>query len=172
MNPNDETPHEQSAGNDISNAERQVPKMRYIFLPAIISTFIACITLLILGTIQTFKIIYEMIFVHSMSLDKVKFEFLEVIDVFLVATILYVIASGFYQLFMNAKAPFDPWLRVKTVGDLEQKLTGVVITVLAVTALGRVVLWDGQGDLLPFGAAVALLIAALSFFLYTHSKQH
>jgi uncharacterized membrane protein YqhA len=170
MNQKDETGYEQPAG-EVNNVERQVPKVRYIFALAIFSTYIASFVLLIDGAIQTFRIIYELLFGHGLTIDRVKFEFLEVVDVFLVATILYVIASGFYQLFLNARTSFDPWLRVKTVGDLEAKLAGVVITVLGVTALGRVVVWDGQADLLPFGATVALLIAALSLFLYTHSKH-
>lgn len=160
-----------AAGDDVSPVDRQVPKVRYIFVLAIVSTYVASFALLIAGAVQTATIIYELIFGHAMTIDREKFEFLEVIDVFLVATILYVIASGFYQLFLNPKIPFDPWLRVKSVGDLEAKLTGVVITVMGVTALGRVVAWDGQSDLLPFGVTVALLIAALAFFLYTHSKH-
>lgn len=174
MSQND-TPHDShnefDEHDEVNSVERQVPKFRYIFVLAIFSTYIASVALLIAGAIQTARIVYELIFGHSMTINREKFEFLEVIDVFLVATILYVIAAGFYQLFLNAKTPFDPWLRVKTVGDLEAKLAGVVITVMGVTALGHVVAWDGQTDLLPFGVAVALLIAALSFFLYTHSKH-
>lgn len=171
MSQNDETQPEKP-DDEVSAVERQVPKFRYIFALAIVSTYIASVALLITGAVQTARILYELIVGHGMAINREKFEFLEVIDVFLVATILYVIASGFYQLFLNAKTPFDPWLRVKTVGDLEQKLAGVVITVLGVTALGHVVMWDGQSDLLPFGATIALLIAALSLFLYVHSKHH
>lgn len=158
------TPSKEENLESDTTVGRQLPKLRYIFGLAIISTFVASFTLLIAGTVETFKIVFETIVNRQVTLDHIKFEFLEVIDVFLVATILYVIASGFYQLFLNAKTPFDPWLRVKTVGDLESKLTGVVITVLGVTGLGAVVTWDGESDLLPFGATVALLIAALAFF--------
>lgn len=165
----DDTAEEQPNPSETNAVERQVPKFRYIFVLAIASTFIASVVLLIAGTIDTFTIIYELITGH-LALDKVNNEFLEVIDEFLVATILYVIASGFYQLFLNAKMPFDPWLRVKTVGDLENKLIGVFITVLGVTGLGAVVTWDGQSDLLPLGITIALLIAALAFFV-TRSRH-
>lgn len=149
----------------VGSFERHVPKARLIFVLAIASTFIASVVLLIAGTVETFKIVYELIFRLGMTLDKVKYNFLEVIDEFLVATILYVIASGFYQLFLNPRVPVDPWLKVRTVSDLENKLIGVFITVPGVTGLGAVVTWDGKTDLLPFGATVALLIAALAFFL-------
>lgn len=101
---------------------------------------------------------------HALPLAEAKVHFLEVIDQFLMATILYVIASGFYQLFIHPGLQVEPWLRVKSVGDLEQKLIGVLIVVLGVTALGRVVIWDGQTDLLPYGITVAALIFALAYF--------
>ena len=44
-------------------------------------------------------------------------------------------------------------------------LIGVVVTLLGVTGLAAVMSWDGQRDLLPYGATIALIIAALAFFL-------
>jgi hypothetical protein len=43
----------------------------------------------------------------------------------------------------------------------------VVVVVLAVPFLGAVVGWDDSRDLLGFGTAVALVIAALTYFLPT-----
>jgi uncharacterized membrane protein YqhA len=45
--------------------------------------------------------------------------------------------------------------------------TLVVIVVLAVLFLGFVVSWDGSRNQLPIGAAIAMVIAALSYFLST-----
>jgi uncharacterized membrane protein YqhA len=96
-----------------------------------------------------------------------KLEFIEVIDVFLLATILWVIASGFYQLFLSRGMDVSPWpwMRVNSVHDLEVMLIGVTVTLLGVTGLSSVLSWDGQTDLLPLGVTVALIIAALAFFL-------
>ena len=41
----------------------------------------------------------------------------------------------------------------------------MVTEVLAVLFLGQVVAWDGSRDLLGFGVATALMIAALTYFL-------
>lgn len=43
----------------------------------------------------------------------------------------------------------------------------MVVVVLAVLFLGAVVSWDASRDLLGFGAGVALVIAALTYFLST-----
>ena len=171
-----ETPHEESVANPPAEANttafnRHMPKTRYIFLLAITSTYIAAIVLVLAGAVETLHIITEILPPgQALPLAEAKVHFLEVIDQFLMATILYVITAGFYQLFVNANLQVEPWLKVRSVGDLEQKLIGVLIVVLGVTALARVVIWDGQSDILPFCVAVAALIFALAFFA-TQSKH-
>ena len=47
----------------------------------------------------------------------------------------------------------------------------MVIVVLGVLFLGQVISWDGTRDLLGFGAAVALVIAALTYFLSQKARK-
>jgi len=61
------------------------------------------------------------------------------------------------------------WLTIKTLDDLKDKLVAVVIVVLGVLFLGQVVSWDGERDLLGFGASIALVVAALTYFLTAKS---
>lgn len=84
------------------------------------------------------------------------------VKAFLVAIAFYVIAIGFYQLFFH-RLPLPEWLLVDDLAELELKLVEVVISTLGVGFLGQVVTWDGQRDLLGFGAATALVIAALAY---------
>ena len=65
----------------------------------------------------------------------------------------------------------DPAPLVVPFDDLKHKLVGVVIVVLAVLFLGNVVTWDGERDLLGFGTAIALVIAALTWFLNSAAKK-
>lgn len=97
-------------------------------------------------------------------------EFLEVIDQFLMAMILRIFVTGFYQLFLNPQMPFESWLKVNTVHDLEGKLMGVLITQPGVTGLGYRVTWDGTSELLSYSVSANLLIAALSYYAVC-SKQ-
>ncbi len=61
--------------------------------------------------------------------------------------------------------PLPEWLVVHDLDELEDKLAQVVVVVLGIAFLGQAVTWDGQRDLLGFGVATALVIAALSFHL-------
>jgi uncharacterized membrane protein YqhA len=147
-------------------ADREVPKIRYVFVLPIISAYLASVVLLVLGFLRTVRVIVEVV-MHGgdNAMTVLKIEFIEVIDVFLLATILWVIASGFYQLFLSRGMEVAPWMRVSSVHDLEVLLIGVTATLLGVTGLAAVLSWDGKSDLLPFGATIALLIAALAYFL-------
>lgn len=146
--------------------DRQVPRIRYIFILPIIALFVAAVVLLVVGFIETFRVILEAT-THGEGhvLETLRLHFVELIDVFLLGTILYMIASGFYQLFVGRPLNIAPWLRVDSVHDLEVMLLGVVITLLAVTALAAVMSWDGTSNLLQVGGSVALVIAALAYFL-------
>jgi uncharacterized membrane protein YqhA len=136
-----------------------------------VSTFVAAFVLLVMGFIETFSVVFELLrFPGHADLNTVRIHFIETIDIFLLATILYVIAAGFLQLFGPPVAHLPEWMRVSSVNDLEHKLIGVLITVLGVLGLSHVASWDGQSNLLPFGATVALLIAALSYFA-THGTH-
>jgi hypothetical protein len=43
--------------------------------------------------------------------------------------------------------------------------------VFAVVFLGQVINWDGKQDLLGFGVPIALVIAALAFYISLKSKK-
>lgn len=70
-----------------------------------------------------------------------------------------------YALFIDDSLPLPSWLKVSDLEDLKANLISVVIAVLAVLFLREAVAWDGSRDLLAFGAALALVIAGLTFYL-------
>jgi uncharacterized membrane protein YqhA len=146
--------------------ERQIPRTRYIFILPIVATFVAAVVLMLFGFYETFHVIFTALTDRQgHALETLRLHFIETLDVFLLATILYVISGGFLQLTIGENGQVAPWLKVSSVHDLEVLLIGVIITLLGVTGLAAVMSWDGQSNLLPFGATIALIIAALAFFL-------
>lgn len=90
---------------------------------------------------------------------------IELVDLCLLGTTLYVIAIGLYELFIDQHLPSPPWLIIRDLDDLKGKVLGMVIVILGVLFLGQAITWDGERDLLRFGGAIALVIAALTYFL-------
>ncbi|WP_299042765.1 YqhA family protein [uncultured Tateyamaria sp.] len=143
---------------------------RFMIVLAVLGSLLAAATLLIYGLLETGQLIWATIESGEVSRKGAKalaLEFIEIVDLFLLGTVFYIIALGLYELFISAEIDVPGWLSIKTLDDLKNKLIAVVIVVLGVLFLGQVVGWDGETDLLGYGASCALVIAALTYFLST-----
>ena len=91
---------------------------------------------------------------------------IEIIDLFLVATVAYITAAGLYRLFIsNTRIELPTRLKINSLKDLEDKIIGVVVAALAVAFLGQAAGSDEPAALLNYGGGIALVIAALAFFV-------
>jgi len=141
---------------------------KWLFSLAVIGTALISIFLFIVGFIIVLyaianSLLNPVIDIHF--LKELLATFIEIIDVFLVATVFYIIALGFYELFI-AKAPLPGWLKICDLDDLKGKLLGLVIIALAVLILGAALTWDGTASILAFGLAISAGIAAISFYVW------
>jgi uncharacterized membrane protein YqhA len=91
---------------------------------------------------------------------------IEVVDRFLLAAVAFIVALGLCKLFVNRRVPVPAWLEIETLDHLKDKLLRVVIVILAVVFLGQVAAWNGGYEILAVGGAIALVVAALSYFLF------
>ncbi len=141
---------------------------RFTILIAVIGSFLAAITLLIFGGLVTIKVIAE-----TVSSPKIEFKamkdlllaFIQLVDLYLIATAIFVIALGLYELFVDERVTVPAWLEIHHLDDLKEKLIGVIVAVMAVYFLGLLVSWDGQSNLLIPGGALALVTVALTYFI-------
>lgn len=104
--------------------------------------------------------------------DELVVHAIEMIDHFLLATVIQVIALGLFQLYFTVDLKLPPWLRIKSLEELKHKLIGVTITVLAVNFLGRALTWEQGVDVAYIGIAIAVVIAALTWFLRAVGTEH
>ena len=91
------------------------------------------------------------------------YEVVEHVHMFLVGTVLYITAIGFYQLFIR-EIDFPNWLKIENTEELETHLIGVTVVVMAVNFMGAIFV-GGTDNLLQYGAGIALPIAALGVFV-------
>ncbi|AGY57633.1 YqhA family protein [Gloeobacter kilaueensis] len=147
--------------------QKLLPAGRFLILIAVAGTMAATIALLVYGIVQAAQLIVGAFgagMVSAKGLKGLALGFIEVVDLFLLGTVFYIVALGLYELFIGEIA-VPRWLVITSLDDLKSKLVSVVIVILAILFLGQVVSWDGERNLLPYGGSIALVIAALTYFL-------
>lgn len=152
---------------------RALASSRYIVLIAVAGTFVASCVLLVYEALVVAQAVVRIIGQGEISPQGAKviaIGLIEAVDVFLIAIAVYIISLGLYALFIDDKLPLPRWLEVQDLEDLKANLVSIVIAVLAVLFLREAVAWDGERDLLKFGAVLGLMIAALTFFLFLKKK--
>ena len=96
---------------------------------------------------------------------------IEIIDLFLIGTVAYIAAVGLYRLFIsNRQIELPMRLKINTLKDLEDKIIGVLVAALAVAFLGQAAGASEPAALLSYGGGIALVIAALAFFMRQNNK--
>ena len=140
----------------------------WLFSLAVIGTGIIAAMLFIYGFLLSIAGVFHLIAEFTLDIHVVK-EYLgtsiEIIDIFLVATVFYLISLGLYELFI-AKAPLPGWVEIRNLDDLKTKLLGLTVIALAVVFLGYALTLSSGTSILELGAAVGIMIAAISAYLW------
>ncbi len=138
---------------------------RIVILP-VAATMIAALALMLYGLTETWRYVQDLFFAaERLHGEAALLHAIEIVDLFLLATVVQVVSLGLYQLYFKQDLAVPRWLKIETLDDLKSKLVGVVITVLAVFFLGQAVTWKSGPDILYLGGAVALVIVGLTYFL-------
>lgn len=144
---------------------------RYLILIPIIGLGLAAAFFFLFGGIKLIGLLFETLaaslgFIaveHSAEETPIIIEVVEHVHQFLIGTVLYITAIGFYQLFIK-EIEFPGWLKIESTEELETALVGVTVVVLAVNFLAQV--FTGPNvNILAQGAGIALPIAALGLFI-------
>jgi uncharacterized membrane protein YqhA len=142
---------------------------RFGVLFAIFGLGLASALLLIYSTLVVLKSIWDTITSTALDVDHAKHlavVFIELTDAYLLGTVLYIIAIGLYQLFIDSTLPLPRWLRVDTIDQLKSKLVGVIVVLLGVSFLAAVVEGSADRGLLDLGIATGIVILALGVHGY------
>jgi uncharacterized membrane protein YqhA len=143
----------------------------WLFGLAIIGTGIISAILFIFGFLLSLNGVYTIVTTFSLDYSYVK-EYLgvtiQIVDIFLVATVFYLISLGLYELFI-AKAPLPGWVEIRNLDDLKTKLLGLTVIALAVTFLGYTLSLEVTTNILEFGIAIGIMIIAISAY---HWAKH
>lgn len=146
---------------------RILASSRFFIAFAVLGSFLSAVVLMVFSTLLVADITLDAIFDKEMNEATTKHlsvQFIELIDVILLATVLYIVALGLYKLFIDDELPLPKWLPINTLDELKTRLVNVVVVLLGVNFLGVVVDWDGERAIIYYGTAIGIVIAALAIF--------
>lgn len=95
---------------------------------------------------------------------------LEVIDLYLLGTVLLIFAAGMVELFITPLR-LPRWLVIDDLGDLKVKLIDVIQLVAAIKFLEKVVLGKDALDVLWYGIAISLVIGVLALVRWLRTQS-
>ena len=158
----------------LSRLSTTVVTSRFGIALSIIGVAISCFAMLVYCLVVLAKTIYHAFAETSFDMDGAKHlavELIELTDFFLLGMVLYVVALGMYQLFINPNIPVPDWMRVGSLNDLKSQIINVVVVLLVVTFLASVINWNGDRNVIYFGAALSMVIVAVSVYTLIHGRD-
>ena len=155
---------------------RILASSRYFIVVAVLGSFAASAAALVYGGLATAGIILQTFGSGDLfsegGVKLLQVKLVTLVDLFLLGTVLYIVAVGLYELFIDPGLPMPAWLRITTLDDLKERLLGVVAVLLAVTFLGSAVTWDGSANILAFGLAVGAVLGAVTLTIALMARAH
>ena len=148
---------------------------RFLLVIPVIGSVLLTLMLIIMGMGRIFTVGMKLFSSGDFSAKAAKIislEVIEIIDLFLIATVAYITAVGLYKLFISSKEIQLPIrLKIESLNDLENKIIGIIVAALAVAFLGHAAGPDEPTKLLAYGGGIAVVVAALTFFIHQGGKK-
>jgi len=160
---------------------------RFVVVVAVIASMVAAVTMLYVTTVDLWYAVLHVVHYADPSLtaearktlhDDTVTHIVEVVDGYLLATVMLIFALGLYELFVSdIDAAHDSRasskiLVIESLDDLKTRLAKVILMILIVKLFEHAVKIDlgGALDLLYLGAAIALV--GLALYLTHASEGH
>jgi len=149
---------------------------RYLFLLAIAGCFLGAAALFAYGLLAVIRVVWSTVaadiaaFGHAdadvvATAEHLGVALIQLADVFLLGTVIYLVGLGLHLLFINPNLPAEPWLAFGGLDDLKEMLVRVVILLVGVTYLGSFVDHADDVDLLELSIASAIVVLAFSLVI-------
>ena len=134
-------------------------KARYLAGVGVVSLLLASVAAFGWGAVKTLHVIMVIVTSYGQA-PEIAIALIELVDGFLIATVLFIFAVNLYELFIDDLS-LPEWMLAHNLEELKTKLSGVIILVMAVRFLEHLVEWKDPHGTLFFGIAVAVVSATL-----------
>lgn len=143
---------------------------------AVIGLLFAALAVFVFAGISTVSVVIESFGHGEFNAEGsrvLSVDLIEMVDLFLLGTVLLITALGLYELFIDPGIGeiMPEWLSVNNLEQLKFNLLAVILVMLAILFLGAVAgEWVEGTTILDYGAAIALVIAALSLAVFVFGR--
>ena len=154
--------------------EKILNACRHLIWGAVVSCIIMTLGAVIMGVgrvITGVIVMFSELDFSPKAAKIVSIKIIEIIDLFLVATVAYITAVGLYKLFINKEFKLPGLLKIRNLNELESKIIGIIVAALAVSFLGQAA-EDTPIDLLNIGIGIGAVILALGVFVSLTSGDY
>jgi uncharacterized membrane protein YqhA len=152
---------------------------RYVIYIAVISLMLATLAVFVFGFIATVTVIFEAFGHGDFGAEGARVfsvELIEMIDLFLLGTILFITAVGLQELFVDPalKEVLPEWMSVASLDQLKFNLLAVIVVMLAVLFLGVAAAFElGEGNsILDYGLGIGAVVLASGITVYLFARVH
>jgi uncharacterized membrane protein YqhA len=152
---------------------------RYLVVLAVFGLLLAALAVFVFGLISTVNVIVHTFQHEPFNAEGARVlsvEMIEMIDLFLLGTILFITAVGLHELFIDPgmREVLPSWMSVQSLDQLKFNLLAVIVVMLAVLFLGVAASFElTEGvNILGYGAAVALVVIASGVTVYLFARVH
>ncbi len=154
--------YDQRTVNQTTNVmARILENCKYVVLIAVVSLMIAAIATFGWGAVKTAGFITALIRGGNDTLAIVSL--LDVMDTFLIGTVLFIFSIGLYELFIG-KLKQPEWLDIDDLGKLKAKLSDIIVLFMAIKFLDKLLQSKDYQETLLFAVSVAIVAAVLIAF--------
>ena len=108
--------------------KKLIEKSKYLVLIAVASSLTASAIAFLWGLLKTLTVIVNLVVSHGKD-PLAAINLIELMDIFLIATVLYIFAIGMYELFID-NISLPEWLIIRNLHDLKVKLSSVIVLVM------------------------------------------
>ena len=147
---------------------------RYLVLIAVIGLLLAALAVFVFGGITTVMVIIEAFEQGEYNAEGARLlsiEFIEMIDLFLLGTILMITPIGLHQLFIKPHMDLPEWLVFTNLEQLKLNLLAVIVVMLAIFFLGEAAGTVAETDgILDYGLAIAAVVAAIALVVWVFQR--
>lgn len=147
-----------------------IEKSKYFHVIAVITLLVTFGLALLWGVARAIGVWYKIIASYGQS-SEINLLLIKLIDIFLIAIVLYLLAASIYYLFVgNLEKPSR--MVARNISELKSKLSTLIVLVISVRFVELLFEENIQAiEILWFGIASAFVMGVLIVFAYLSTKS-